>query len=665
MVTQNRVIGLGGPKPPPIAAANMIDDRPIKGYGDPNGQFPGQIGREYFDRSTGRAWTKKSGEETATGWVIDSGDSVEANRDGVTDDSVLIQEALSDGATITLTPGIYYIAKNLTIPASNTVIFQRGAKLKPESGTKIILNCEVVAGRWEIFDYSAGGKVCLGFSSKTPALFPEWYGAVSDNSTNNSAAFDRLLDPSFTSVENTQRILLNHGYYNLVTGITVRSHTVMVGSGMGGTRLQFTPTTSGRMITLPENGDSIMFEDIEFNCTTTTIGIRTIAIGHADSSHILSGMTIHRCTFQQFNQYALYLGGTAYLQISDQTNFYTISNHSSIGGTGDSPAVCIFAASFFNQNVIGPSVKVFRSDQFLHAPDCNGVLVNGSSFEQTDDTYDSVVLTDDYIHLEGRALRVTNCYFEGVRSATNKALIGIDNAFGYDISSHTITGLRPAEPSEDTPHAEIYIRVGPGGLTGMISNNYMTGFPIHGLINSSGVGNNPPPLSLNNVWLDNQGGEVSIDDASPGFSRLTNEYRTSRLWHILLPFHHRTSDTASSSLSTNFKISHLLNSGGASAGMGAGIEFTATNGTADTEKTAGTLGFTWTTPTNSAEVSAFTIKSMVAGTLGSSIQADGNNTTGNTRFLLYDVTSGALQRVVVGANDSGGSGYRMLRIANA
>jgi len=55
----------------------------------------------------------------------------------------------------------------------------------------------------------------------------------------------------------------------------------------------------------------------------------------------------------------------------------------------------------------------------------------------------------------------------------------------------------------------------------------------------------------------------------------------------------------------------------------------------------------------------------VNGTADSGIEVDGSTTSGHTRFLLYDVTSGALQRVLVGANDSGGSGYRVLRIANA
>lgn len=43
---------------------------------------------------------------------------------------------------------------------------------------------------------------------------------------------------------------------------------------------------------------------------------------------------------------------------------------------------------------------------------------------------------------------------------------------------------------------------------------------------------------------------------------------------------------------------------------------------------------------------------------------DGSITPGDTRLLLWDVTAGAMKRVTVGAADSGGIGYKVLRIAN-
>jgi hypothetical protein len=43
---------------------------------------------------------------------------------------------------------------------------------------------------------------------------------------------------------------------------------------------------------------------------------------------------------------------------------------------------------------------------------------------------------------------------------------------------------------------------------------------------------------------------------------------------------------------------------------------------------------------------------------------DSDSTAGNTRFMLYDVDNGTLERVSVGAADSGGTGFKVLRIPN-
>jgi hypothetical protein len=46
------------------------------------------------------------------------------------------------------------------------------------------------------------------------------------------------------------------------------------------------------------------------------------------------------------------------------------------------------------------------------------------------------------------------------------------------------------------------------------------------------------------------------------------------------------------------------------------------------------------------------------------VQVDANATAGNTRLLVYDVDNATLERVSVGAADSGGTGFKVLRIPN-
>lgn len=50
--------------------------------------------------------------------------------------------------------------------------------------------------------------------------------------------------------------------------------------------------------------------------------------------------------------------------------------------------------------------------------------------------------------------------------------------------------------------------------------------------------------------------------------------------------------------------------------------------------------------------------------LSDAAKVDASTTAGNTRFFLYDVDNGQLERVTVGAADSGGVGFKVLRIPN-
>lgn len=54
----------------------------------------------------------------------------------------------------------------------------------------------------------------------------------------------------------------------------------------------------------------------------------------------------------------------------------------------------------------------------------------------------------------------------------------------------------------------------------------------------------------------------------------------------------------------------------------------------------------------------------VAVTVPAAVQFDLSSTANNTRMAVWDVTAGALRRVTIGANDSGGAGFRVLRIPN-
>ena len=57
------------------------------------------------------------------------------------------------------------------------------------------------------------------------------------------------------------------------------------------------------------------------------------------------------------------------------------------------------------------------------------------------------------------------------------------------------------------------------------------------------------------------------------------------------------------------------------------------------------------------------VVSTIAGTV-EALRVDADTTAGNTRLMIYDVDNALLERVTVGASDSGGAGFKVLRIPN-
>ncbi len=75
--------------------------------------------------------------------------------------------------------------------------------------------------------------------------------------------------------------------------------------------------------------------------------------------------------------------------------------------------------------------------------------------------------------------------------------------------------------------------------------------------------------------------------------------------------------------------------------------------------------------TGNATPAVVALAASLAGSSGTTTQSlrdglhiDGNVTAGETPLLLFDIDKGSLQRVSIGAADSGGTGYKVLRVPN-
>ena len=120
------------------------------------------------------------------------------------------------------------VAAGVTVNANTTLLFRQGGSLAIATGNTVIINGDVQAGLYKIFDLTGTGKVTWG-SGSVKEIYPQWWGAVADSTgvadsgTNDLAAFDAMLD-SLEDISggtpfsgNVPKMVIPDGYYRMTT----------------------------------------------------------------------------------------------------------------------------------------------------------------------------------------------------------------------------------------------------------------------------------------------------------------------------------------------------------------------------------------------------------------------------------------------------------------
>lgn len=112
-------------------------------------------------------------------------------------------------------PRTYTLSTSCTVPAGVRLIFEYGAILSVASGKTLTIAGQVDAGRWQIFGGS-GTTTLTG----TLDIFPEWFGAVGDGTTNDANALTNAL-------ANGGRVMgLAGKTYRIATAVPMVSNTL-------------------------------------------------------------------------------------------------------------------------------------------------------------------------------------------------------------------------------------------------------------------------------------------------------------------------------------------------------------------------------------------------------------------------------------------------------
>ena len=131
--------------------------------------------------------------------------------------------AIGSAKTVLSIPaGNWPIAANLTVPANLTLKFAHGAVLTIATGKTLTINGPLEAGRHQIFSWSGTGTVAYG--NLVPEVYPEWYGAIPDNSTDSVTYLQKALD--------THTVLhLGRGIYKITTELYPKEGGTIYGEG--------------------------------------------------------------------------------------------------------------------------------------------------------------------------------------------------------------------------------------------------------------------------------------------------------------------------------------------------------------------------------------------------------------------------------------------------
>ena len=118
----------------------------------------------------------------------------EVDKTGVNSSVRAISDFVADVGTgkanLPMAPGIYLIDRDYTIPSNINIVPEMGAVFYIASGVTLTAHCGIEAGLWQIFS----GLGSVDGSLLVEEVYPEWWGAIGDDTNNDTSALQSFLD---------------------------------------------------------------------------------------------------------------------------------------------------------------------------------------------------------------------------------------------------------------------------------------------------------------------------------------------------------------------------------------------------------------------------------------------------------------------------------------
>lgn len=220
--------------------------------------------------------------------------------DGTVSAVAALAAAAAIGSPVLIPPGTYLIDSSHSCTAS---LIMSGGKFSVTSGATLTLTGAVEARPVQLFD--GAGAVSFSGNTSIPEVYPQWWGALGDGVTNDTAALQAAITAG-------GKVFLPAGTY-LTDTLTLHSKLTIVGTGVGSIIKQNT-TTAASMGTLYANSGSAsaFIENLHFadfrmegpNIVTPVFDEHV----HLMGLHGVKHLNIERVQFIGFKGDGLHLG---------------------------------------------------------------------------------------------------------------------------------------------------------------------------------------------------------------------------------------------------------------------------------------------------------------------------------------------------------------------
>lgn len=263
--------------------------------------------------------------------------------DGIVDDTVAVSAAITSiGSTLKtlIVPGPVLVSSNLTFSTNTELAFTNKGKFVGDVGTEVITVQSVpVAGFHKIFEN------CDPYSTIAMTVYPEWFGAVKNGSTDDRAAFQSALH----FLRNVGGIIqLQAGFYAITDRISIDySNITIQGAGNNTSWIKVTAPNKNGIVVNGVAGNPIrnaMLRDfsviLSTVATAASIGIylsyTAFAIVERIQIHdFLTGVSMVGATNSQITKVgATYTGGAT-------NGFIGFNIYGGASGAGDANASSI------------------------------------------------------------------------------------------------------------------------------------------------------------------------------------------------------------------------------------------------------------------------------------------------------------------------------------